>query len=272
MSKDPYTILSSKTHFDISEKIKWGQNVTFGPNCRSIRIGYGTFIGNDLYIDVENLEIGEYVTIHHGSVIHGKNCSIGHNCWFGQYCIIDSLGGALRIENNVGVGAHSQLWTHMKFGDRLDGCRWYTEGSMNIGHDVWFVGHCIVASINVEPRSMLLVGGVATHDMKKNHIYAGTPAKDVTERMGYQFKSISDSEKEKLFNNYIIEYQKLGNDTKFIKVIDISEELDGSDQFTYFDLKYREYMPRYTEEEYAFMRFLLYDKAKFAPISRKEFK
>jgi len=102
-------------------RVTLGKNVILGSACKKISIGYGSFIGNDVYIDVEELSIGEYTTIHHGSVVHGKKTSIGHNCWFGHYTIIDSLGGETRIGNNVGVGAHSQLWSHMKFGDVLNG-------------------------------------------------------------------------------------------------------------------------------------------------------
>ena len=36
---------------------------------------------------------------------------------------------------------------------------------------------------------------------------------------------------------------------------------------TPFCLATREYVPRYTDDEFRFMRFLLYDKAKFVPLA-----
>lgn len=257
------TILNPEMELDIKGQIHWGANVRFGNNCRKCTIGFGCFISNDIYIDVEELSIGDYVTIHHGTVMHGKKCVIGHNCWIGHYCILDSLGGLLKIGNNVGVGAHSQLWSHMRFGDRLAGCRWYRNGVLEVGDDAWFVGHCIVSPIKVERRSMLLVGGVAVKDMKENHVYAGSPAVDITDKIGGQFSAPPLSEKMDLFTQYMEEHKASGNDTGFVKVV--SEFSEQYPDKTCFNIETREYGPRYTEEEYRFMRFLLYDRAKFTP-------
>lgn len=260
------SVLGKNTELKIKGNVRWGKNVTFGPNCRKISIGYGGFIGNDIYIDVEELTIGDYFTIHHGAVIHGKNCTIGHNTWVGHYCIIDSLGGHVKIGNNVGVGAHSQLWSHMKFGDRLAGCRWYKMDSLEVGDDVWFVGHCIVAPIRAASRSMLLVGGVATGNMAENHIYAGSPAKDVSEKMGYQFDTPTVEEKRETFGRYVAGYEENSKETGFIQVVENFDNADDSN-LTYYNLETREYIPTYSDREFDFMRFLLYDRAKFVPVN-----
>jgi len=242
-------------------------SVIFGPNCREIYIGHGAILRRDLYIDVEFLSIGDYTTIHHGSIIHGKKVSLGHNCWVGQYCLLDGLGGELRIGNNVGVGAHSQLWSHMKFGDTLAGCRWKNEGRLFIGDDVWLVGHCIVNPITVEPRAMLLTGGVATKNMKENQVYAGTPAVDITESVGVQFQARKSVDVEKDWMSLIDNYSMLGNDTSFIRTVKNIAEVAYSKEVTYFSPLERLYIPNYSLSETAFMRYLLYDKAKFLPFS-----
>ena len=251
----------------ISNKVRWGRNVVFGPNCESISIGYGAFIGNDVYIDVKELVIGDYFTLHHGSVIHGILCIIGHNNWIGHYTILDALGGLLKLGNNVGVGAHSQLWSHMKFGDRLAGCRWHAKSELVVGDDVWFVGHCIVSPVQAEERAMAMVGSVVTKDMKANHIYAGTPAKDMTDKFGTQFETeVPYERKEEVFQTYLDEFREEGNDASFVAFgAGFPQEMDAST--TYFDLENRLYTPRYTEEEYKLMRYLLYDRAKFIPSS-----
>lgn len=263
LSDNQPQILGRGTHYDFGEKITWGKNIIFGANCKNVSIGYGAFIGDNAYIDVEELRIGDYFTIHHGSVIHGKKCVIGHNVWIGHYCILDALGGLLKLGNNVGVGGHSQLWSHMKFGDRLAGCRWYHMKELVVGDGAWFVGHCLVAPIIVESRAMLMLGGVAVKDMMENHTYAGSPAQDVTDRMGYQFKAISLREKEKIFSDYIAEYKNKGNDVSFIETARNLERIDA--EKTYFNLENQMYMPRYTDDECKFVKFLLYDKAKFIP-------
>lgn len=263
---DKYLIVSNEfSDLKFKERVSWGKNVKFGPNCKRVSIGYGCFIGDDVYIDVEELDLGDYVSIHHGTTLHGTKCSIGHNVWIGQYCILDSLGGSLTIGNNVGIGAQSQLWTHMKFGDRLAGCRWYKNSNLTLGDDVWIVGHCIVTAINAEPRSMLLVGSVALEDMKYNHIYAGHPAVNVTDKLGYQFEDISNSAKPAIMIEYLDLYKrKYGKILDFIRVVDTFYD-NLREDITYFNMNTREYTPRYTDEEYHLMKFLLYDKAKFIP-------
>lgn len=261
-------IMNNEMNCNFDKRIKWGENVTFGTHCRDVSIGFGGVIGDDIYIDVEEFHVGDYFTIHHGSVIHGKKCVIGHNVWVGHYCILDALGGLLKLGNNVGIGAHSQLWSHMKFGDRLAGCRWYNMNELIVGDSAWFVGHCLVSPIVVEPKAMLMLGGVAVKDMAENHIYSGSPAKDVTSKMGHQFREITLEEKKKMFSKYVDEYSKQGNDVSFIKTTNDLNGITrrGALKYTYFDLQRQFYLPRYTEDEYKFIRFLLYDKAKFIPI------
>lgn len=250
---------------NLSNAITWGKNVVFGPNCRSVEIGFGSFIGNDVYIDVEHLTIGDYFTVHHGSVLHGEKIEIGHNTWVGHYSILDGLGGLLRLGNNIGVGAHSQLWTHMKFGDVLDGCQWNTKGKLLIGDDAWIVGHGIVSPIEMGSRAMLLAGSVATSDIPAGRTFAGTPAKDITAKFGAQFgKTPSKESRLRNFEELLRAFEKTCCDAGFVEVSEVSL-FEYSDSKTFFDLEARVYQPRYTEEERALMKFLLYEKAKFVP-------
>ncbi len=256
-------VLSKDCSVHIGQKTVIGENVVLGPTCKKITIGFGCFVGRDIYIDVEELHIGDYTTIHHGSIIHGKKTKIGHNCWFGHYTIIDSLGGNTLIHNNVGVGAHSQLWSHIKFGDTLAGCRWNSSGSLILEDDVWLVGHSIVGPIHAKERSMLMTGGVATKDMDENHIYAGSPAVDITDKLGNQFASTSLDRRRKKFQQLKEDFEHLtGIDSgQFIDV----ESFSNDSNRTEFNLTDRKYRPIRTEDEYRFIKFMLYDKAKFIP-------
>jgi|TARA_B110001450_G_C17623921_1_gene482359 acetyltransferase-like isoleucine patch superfamily enzyme len=249
----------------IDENVTIQNNVTISDNCKSLKIGFGSFIGRDTYIDAETLEIGEYTTIHHGSIIQGEKVVIGHNCWFGHYSMIDGTGGCF-IGNNVGVGAHSQLWSHMKFGDVLEGCRFNSQNKLIIEDDVWFVGHSIVGPIKAEKKSLLMTGSLAVKDMKENKIYSGNPAKLIDSSEG-QFIPKTKSAKEKEFislvngfnkaNKFKIEY-KLVSFESFKK----SLCLKGISQF---DITNRLYMPTRETSEINFIKFMLYDKAKFIP-------
>jgi acetyltransferase-like isoleucine patch superfamily enzyme len=232
-------------------------------NAKRIVIGDNVYIGDNVQIICDDFEMGDYGKIHHDSNIHGnKPCRIGHNLWMGQFCILDSVGGVV-IGNNCGIGAHSQLWSHIKFGDTLEGCRFLGEKPLIIGNDVWFVGHSIVSPITAQDKSMALVGSVITKDMEYNTIYAGAPAKSVSDKIGFQFDAVSTDAK--LLK--MIDYLKFsGLELSKIKIVKEKSEIVQGDDVSYFIVSTREYTKRQSKEEIAFMRFLLPEKAKFTPL------
>lgn len=255
-----------------SDNLNLGKNVFIHPtatirglngNAKNITIGDNTYIGADVQIICDNFEIGDYCKIQHHTNIHGyKPCKIGHNAWIGQYCIIDSIGGTT-IGDNCGIGAHSQLWSHIKYGDTLEGCKYLSDSPLEIGKDVWFVGHCIISPIKAEDKSMALVGSVVTKPMQYNRIYAGSPAKDITEKIGTPFKEVTIEEKLNKMKNYLNVFNP---NVKSIKIVKSAEEFQYDDSITYFDVSTRTYTKKSSIEEISFMKFLLPDKAKFTPV------
>lgn len=255
-----------------SEEIVIGKNTIIEPSAKirgvngkakRIVIGDNCYIGENVQIICDDFSIGDYSKIQHDTNIHGYlPCHIGHNAWIGQFTIIDSIGGTT-IGNNCGIGAHSQIWSHIKFGDTLEGCRFLSEKPMHIGNDVWFVGHCIVSPITAADKSMAMVGSVITKDMNYNEIYAGSPAKSISDKIGFQFTEISISDKMDTMNAYLKEWQ--GN-AKSIQIIADASEIDFNNQgVTYFDVSDRTYTKRGTDAEISFMKFLLPAKGKFIP-------
>ncbi|MBQ0735322.1 acyltransferase [Aquimarina celericrescens] len=254
-----------------AEYIEIGKNTVIEPTAiirglngkaNKIIIGDNCYIGEHVQIIIDEFNLGDYSKIHHHTNIHGSQpCNIGHNAWIGQYTIIDSIGGVL-IGNNCGIGAHSQLWSHIKYGDTLEGCRFKSEQKLEIGNDVWLVGHCIVSPVKVEDKSLALVGSVITSDMKFNRIYGGSPAKDLTNKIGHQFEEVSLSQKMKKMEEYL---DTVGIKKDSIKIIEFENEIE-SDEITYFIVSSRKYTKRRTREEIEFMKFLLPEKAKFVPL------
>jgi len=229
-------------------------------NAKKIVIGDNCYIGKDVQIIIDDLTIGDYSKIHHHTNIHGyKPCKIGHNAWIGQYSIIDSIGGTT-IGDNCGIGSHSQLWSHIKYGDTLEGNRFLSDSPLIIGKDVWFVGHCIISPIVAEDKSMALAGSVVTKNMKENHIYAGSPAKDITDKVGCQFNPTSIEEKYKKMISYLKE-----TNLKNIKIVTNTSDFVFDNEISYFDVDTRTYTKKRTGDEFNFMSFLLPDKAKFTP-------
>jgi acetyltransferase-like isoleucine patch superfamily enzyme len=224
-------------------------------------IGDNSYIGDDVQIICDDIEIGDYCKIHHHSNIHGYlPFKLGHNAWIGQYTILDSIGG-LSIGNNFCLSAQSQLWTHFKYGDMLEGCRFNSRKELVIGDDVWIGVQCIVTPIIIESRSMLLGGSIATKDMRYNCVYAGSPAIDISSKIGNQFEDVSIEDKMKKMNSYLKEF---GKKSKIIIVPDISEIKE--DDNVYFAVKTRQYTKKLNEEEVSFMKFLLPTRAKFTPL------
>jgi acetyltransferase-like isoleucine patch superfamily enzyme len=251
------------------ENFECGVNVIFGKNvkitssnggrAKQVKIGDNCFIGDNVQIMCDEFSIGDYARIHHGTDFHGKMpCTIGHNFWIGQNSIVDS-SGTISIGNNCGVGAFSQLWSHIKYGDILEGCRFNSTKKLEIGNDCWFVGHCIVSPIVAEDKSMAMAGSVVTKNMEKNAIYAGTPAKKMVE-WGNQFEDVSFETK---YNKMINLYHVFGS-PKNIKIVMDRSEIKN-DEVTYFIIKERSYTKKLSNEEINFMKFLLPD-IKFTPL------
>ncbi len=235
-----------------------------GPAGRVI-IGDQTYIGKNVQIICDDVEIGEYGKVHHDTNIHGyKPFRLGHNAWVGQFCVLDSVGGAT-IGDNCGIGAHSQLWSHIKYGDTLEGCRFNSAAPLTIGNDVWFVGHCIVSPITAHDKSMAFVGSVITRDMEPNHVYGGSPAVDLTDKVGPQFDMIDLDTKFARLTAYFEQFQLTHPEaSQFLKVVKTSADMEET-ALTYFVAEDRTYTKRSTEAEVSFMRFLLPEKAKFTP-------
>ncbi len=229
--------------------------------AENVKIGDHSYIGANVQIICDHFELGDYCKVHHGTNIHGyKPCRIGHNAWIGQFCIIDSIGG-VSIGHNCGIGASSQLWSHIKFGDMLEGNRFLSDRELSIGNDVWFVGHCIVSPIAAADKSMAMVGSVVTKDMGLNRVYAGVPAKDITDKTGPQFGPVSVEHKLKLMKEHL---EVFTGKTEKIKIVEDVASF-RSDGASYFAVRTREYSKTNSEIEIAFMKFLLPEKAKFIP-------
>lgn len=234
--------------------------------ARRVVIGDNAFIGAGSRIVVDEFEIGHYSTLHNHAFIAGDlPCRIGHACWIGQHTVLNSTGG-LTLGNGVGIGAYSQLWTHIKHGDVLQGCRWHSAAPTVLDDDVWLVGHCVVSPIHAGARSMALLGSVITRNMAPDRTYAGVPARDVTDRLGPQFGIVSLEEKiarlRELRDEFCRGLPRAALSALAITGDDPASVADGA---TWFDLERRTFVPQRTPIEVAFVRFLLARTVKIFP-------
>jgi hypothetical protein len=125
------------------------------------------------------------------------------------------------------------------------------------------VGHCIVSPIKAEDKSMAMAGSVITKDMKFNEIYAGSPAKSISDKIGFQFNEVTIADKKAKMIEYLNDFDP---NIKNIKIVTNLDNILIDKNISYFNVSDRTYTKRLTKSEIAFMKFLLPAKAKFVPI------
>lgn len=240
-----------------------------GGPAKRVVLGDFAYVGRDTRILVPEFWLGDYTKLHAFSFVHGElPARVGRNCWFGGNVVLDSLGG-LDIDDNVGVGAQSQIWTHIQFGDLVQGCRFHSRKHVYIARDVWLVGHCIASPVSFGERSMALVGSVITKDMAPGRVYAGVPAVDVTSKTGPQFAETSTARKIEILEQMISDFEsdrpEFRNRLKACS--SIPEVTDGA---THFDVESRTYNKQRSDAEIAFLRQHV-PLVKFSPAGEGKF-
>lgn len=237
--------------------------------ARKVVLGDFCYVGRDVQVRVPEFRLGDYSKLHAGSFCHGiKPMQIGRNCWIGGNVVLDSIGG-LDIDDNVGIGSGSQVWTHIQFGDIVEGSRFHSAKYMHIGKDAWFVGHTLVSPVFVGARSMAMLGSVIARDMLPNRVYAGVPAVDVTAKVGAQFEARTVEQKAATLREIIAEFEA---DHPYwrgeLLVVEDEDEIDP--ERTCFDVSRRVYTQHYHAAEVAFLRAKT-PLVKFTPDGAKAF-
>ena len=295
-----------------AEELRLGRDITVEPGCtiggirgpaRRVVIGDNVFIGSDVRILAPEVYIGDYTTIHNHTTIYGyAPVRIGDCCWLGQNVIVNCTA-PVWLGDGVVISAYSNLWSHFRGGDILQGCRFDRERPLAVGDDAWIGVQCTVAPVLVHRRALVLAGAVVTHDLAENHVYAGNPARDVTERMGPHCEELTLEEKFELLKGRLIDFDRDWGRQQMPYRVDAgpSDVLAGALAVTRPDPRFggdeegdfyaagivvtrnpwrksdvpvfsvadRSYSKQRTPQEIAFMRFLL-PQIKFYPHERPE--
>ena len=230
-----------------------------------VELGDHVYIGENVKVLPGKLKIGDYSKIHSGTYINPANgITLGHLTWIGQNCIIDGTGG-IQAGNYLGVGMGSSLYSHIRQGDITQGCRFEKNKQLVIGDDVWFVGMCLVSPITAQDQSMAMLGSVITSNMEANTIYGGNPAKDISSKLGNQFKAVSIEEKSQLFKMHVDEYVSIFNPHNLNIELVTDYPIDLNPLITYYNISDRTYTKTNSAAEVDFNKWLFKYKAKFIP-------
>lgn len=172
-----------------------------------ITLGDYCYLGESSTVLMPTFIMGDYVTIHHHLLANGyKPCSIGHNSWVGQNCVLNS-NDRLTIGNGVGIGAYSSIYTHAFYGELLEGCQVFNVAPVVIEDGVWIVGayNVISPGVTIGSRSMILSSSVVSKSVPALHCVGGVPAKDLTDRL-VPFCDVTLNEKYEMMRKFIGEF------------------------------------------------------------------
>lgn len=235
--------------------------------ANKVVIGDYAYIGANTKVLVPEFKLGEYSRFNADSFAGGQMpLQIGRHCYLGAKIRLDSHGG-LDIDDNVGIGDHSQVWTHIKHGDTTRGCRFATEKYMHIGKDAWFVGHSLVSPVYVGEKSMALLGSVIARDMLPNRTYAGVPAVDVTNKVGPQFEALSVEQKAALLKLEIQKFEmRFPQFANRLKVVTSAADFESG--VTCFDTSTEVYTKTHSAAEITFFKST---SVKYAPFGEGAF-
>jgi len=229
-------------------------------------IGDHSYIGPGVRVIGGNLEVGEYSKIHKDCYLYPKNgINLGHCTWLGQGTHLDGTGG-IKAGDFLGVGINSALYSHIRHGDVLEGCTFDKNGFLDIGHDVWFVGMCLVSPVRVHDKSVALLGSVVTREMQSNHVYGGNPAIDLTSRLGEPWREVSHADKyanlTTLIDQFFADNRSVFDRDEVHVVTEHSGPLNG---VTNYDVSSRSYTKTNSPTEVALNKWLFRYRAKFRP-------
>lgn len=210
-----------------------------------------------------NLVIGDYTKIYDGFWCGGDSARaggpvggdayFGHNVWLAPRCIADPTGG-IYIGNNFGAGHETHMWSHIRHGDTLAGCRYLSYSRFVAEDDVWLVGRCTANPVYCESMSVAMTSAQVVRDMKQNRVYAGNPAIDITDKVGAPWVPRPHEDRWAMFWVRLEQFRrKHGYDKS-----DLYHVTDT------FDVMTRTYLKTNNPIEVALMRYLL-PEAKFLP-------
>lgn len=254
-----------------------------GTRMRRFHLGDESFLGFANQVLAPEFAMGDYSQLHNSGLHSGyKPLSIGHNGWIGQGAILNCTQ-VLTIGNNCRIGTGSQLWTHVASGELLEGCTLFGENPLTLEDNVWIVGGGVISpGLRLGRNSIIMTGSVLTKSTEPYHTYAGVPAKDVTDKLGF-WKPVNLATKFEAMRGFLAEFAAIQPDSG--ARVFLQDDLEGrtagdvvvtaaepdwqqarARSISLFDLASKNYLKLRNPAEIALIRFLVGFRARFLPL------
>lgn len=125
----------------------------------------------------KNFRIASGVVINKPSKLEiGNNVYIAHNVW------INAVGG-LKIEDDSIIGPMSVIVTSRHIFEDNRATNKGKFAPIRIGRGCWLASHVVVTDgVNIDDGALIAAGAVVTHDVNKNEMVGGVPAKKIEKR------------------------------------------------------------------------------------------
>lgn len=141
----------------------------------------GKYYSHLLSFAGSDLRIAENVVI-----FNPKMVSIGDNCYLGTGVQLYAWNERIIIGNNVLIAAGVKMITRKHKFTSMDvpiSNQGYTNAPILIGDNVWIGFQVIILpGVKIGENSIIGAGAVITHDVERNTIVAGVPARPIQRR------------------------------------------------------------------------------------------
>ncbi len=191
-------------------EIKDNTKIGFLTLIRAGKIAIGRYvtIGSFIYIDTEELEIGEDSEIREYVYVAGlktpeSKLKLGKRCGIFQYCFLNPTKPII-LGDDCGIGGLSKLFTHGSFLSKLEGYP-VAFASITLGNNVWIPWDVfILPGVTIGDNVVVGAGSIINRDIPSNCIAAGNPAKVVKENFP---TALSNQEKNALLMEIFSEFE-----------------------------------------------------------------
>ncbi len=255
-----------------------------GGPCREVSIGDFSRIAYDTTVRLPAFSIGDYTTVHNHVLVNGHApCVIGHNSFIGQHSMLNAADD-LTIGNNFRMALNGYVWTHAESGELLEGCTFYHRSPVTIEDDVWMAGcnSTISPGVRIARGTIILIGTNITHDTEPWHCYGGSPARDLTDKLG-PYRKLEWAEKVAMMKRFIDEFgeahpgcegtigfvDQVGDpiaDEVSVVVAAKGHPRPYRSGVSVYSVETKTYLKTRSDLEEQFMRFLVPARARFLPL------